>query len=94
MPRYVMRDGKLVDKATGLPMPKIYHGSIPRPYVIGDTKAYASPITGEIIDGRAARREDLKRNNCIDAGDMPTRQFVTKEKYANLTGLPLKGRDL
>jgi hypothetical protein len=93
MPRYVLRNGDLVDKATGEPM-KVHTAFIPRPYVMGDTKPYASPITGEIIDGRAARREDLKKHGCIEAGDMPRRQYVHKEKYAKLTGLPLKGRDI
>ena len=34
------------------------------PYVRGDLPAYKSPITGKPIEGRAARREDLARNNC------------------------------
>lgn len=34
------------------------------PYVAGDLEAYTSPIDGRVIDGRAARREDLKRNHC------------------------------
>jgi hypothetical protein len=41
------------------------------PDVMGDLPAYESPITGELIDGRRARREDLKRHNCrpYDAGE-------------------------
>lgn len=34
------------------------------PDVMGDLPAYASPIDGRLIDGRAQRREDLKRNGC------------------------------
>lgn len=38
---------------------------IPRgPLVIGDLPSYQSPIDGRWIDGRAARREDMARNNC------------------------------
>ena len=33
-------------------------------YVQSDLPEYDSPVTGEIIRGRKARREDLKRNNC------------------------------
>ncbi len=29
-----------------------------------DYEAYNCPITGNLIDGRAAHRENLKRNNC------------------------------
>lgn len=34
------------------------------PLVYGDLPSYQSPIDGRWIDGRAARREDLARNNC------------------------------
>lgn len=33
------------------------------PAVFGDLPAYESPVTGKIVDGRRARREDLKRTN-------------------------------
>jgi hypothetical protein len=40
--------------------------------VMGDLPAYESPIDGRVIDGRAARREDLKRNQCrpYEAGEL------------------------
>lgn len=31
------------------------------PLVIGDLPSYQSPVTGKWVDGRAQRREDLKR---------------------------------
>lgn len=34
------------------------------PYVQGDLPEYQSPITGQVIRGRRARRDDLKRHNC------------------------------
>ncbi len=34
------------------------------PIVIPDTPAYESPITGKLIEGRAARRDDLARHGC------------------------------
>lgn len=36
------------------------------PHVISDLPAYESPITGKWVHGRRARREDLKRNGCIE----------------------------
>lgn len=32
------------------------------PYIMSDIPEYISPITGRPVDGRAARREDLKRS--------------------------------
>lgn len=34
------------------------------PMVRGDLPAYTSPIDGRLIEGRRARMEDLRRNNC------------------------------
>jgi hypothetical protein len=35
------------------------------PMVFPDLPGYESPVTGQWVEGRAARREDLKRNKCI-----------------------------
>jgi hypothetical protein len=45
--------------------------SISAPYVRDDVKPYQSMIDGRMIEGKKAHREHLKRNNCIEAGDMP-----------------------
>lgn len=34
------------------------------PVVWGDLPGYESPVTGLWVEGRKARREDLKRHNC------------------------------
>lgn len=70
-----------------------YKGQITKPYVVSDVPAYSSPITGEIIEGRAARREDLKKNNCIEAGDLPRKNNgrVKSEKFARKHGLKWVG---
>lgn len=34
------------------------------PLVFGDLPSYQSPIDNHWVDGRVARREDLKRNGC------------------------------
>jgi len=36
------------------------------PMVRGDLPPYESPVTGTLIQGRAARREDLKRHDCVE----------------------------
>lgn len=41
------------------------------PYIRDDVKPYQSMITGEMIEGKKAHREHLKRHNCIEAADMP-----------------------
>jgi hypothetical protein len=46
-------------------------GSISVPYVRDDVKPYQSMIDGRMIEGKKAHREHLKRNNCIEAADMP-----------------------
>lgn len=39
--------------------------------IIEEIKPYQSMIDGSMITGRRDHREHLKRNNCIEAGDMP-----------------------
>lgn len=34
------------------------------PFLFGDYEAYESPVTGELIEGRHAHQEDLKRHGC------------------------------
>lgn len=46
-------------------------GAVALPYVREDYKPYQSMIDGRMIEGKKAHREHLKRNNCIEAGDMP-----------------------
>lgn len=58
-----------------------------------DIPEYRSPVTGDLIDGRVARREDLKRHDCIEV-DPPKSRAMRTERWANRTGLPLKGRDI
>ena len=71
--RYVYRNGQMVDR-DGMPM--IGHNEmahdetqIRSPMVMRDIPEYASPIDGRPITSRSHRREDLKRNNCVEAGD-------------------------
>ena len=93
MPTFVMRNGLLVDKHTGerMPLPADWKPVAPR--ILPDMEPFLSPVTGEVIGGRAQRRDDLKRHDCYDGRDIPRRKYVITEKYAKITGLPLKGRD-
>jgi len=74
MPKFVNRNGQWVDKATGEPMLTEEQRAAPvaLPMFIPDIPAYESPIDGRLITSRSERREDLKRNNCIDARDFPS----------------------
>lgn len=72
---FILRGGELVEKKTGsvLAVPK---GPLAAPMVLSDIPEYRSPVDGRPIGSRSARREDLKRNNCIEAGD--TAQSISK----------------
>ena len=60
--RYVYRDGDWRHPETGEPMdvPDV----VAVPYITPDIQAYKSVVSNKVIDGRAAQREDLKRNGC------------------------------
>ena len=77
MPTYVFdrERGIMVDKETRLPMLNQFEQSQPlqTPRVISDTPGYRSPVTGDWIEGRRARKYDLERHGCIDAGDLPSK---------------------
>jgi putative FmdB family regulatory protein len=35
------------------------------PFIAADTVGYTSPVDGRWVEGKAARREDLRRNGCV-----------------------------
>lgn len=69
--RYVWRDGGFKNVATGEPLltEEEKSGPISLPMITPTMPAYQSPIDGRWIETRNARREDMKRNNCVEAGD-------------------------
>lgn len=86
MTLYVWRDGiGFVDKKTGERM-VLEHGDISCPAVISDLPAYMSPLGTGMIDGRAARREDLKRNNCREVDPSEYRPKYLNENFARKHG--------
>lgn len=60
------------DRETGDWVEKVRHAAVDplAPMVMPDLPGYLSPCGTGWIEGRAARREDLKRNNCVEAGDI------------------------
>lgn len=86
---YVFRNGRFVEKKTGEPLADD-SGEIRLPFIARDLPAYRSPIDGRVIDGRAARREDLKRNNCVEVEPGMFKnapQGFRNEKFARKFGI-------
>lgn len=78
--RYVLRGEQWVSKATGKPM-KTAGDFVPTPQITRDIAPYMSMASKQMIDGRAAQREDLKRTGCrvVDPGEYkPT--YESKER--------------
>lgn len=69
MPVYVLRNGKMVDKETGKAM-NVGPWEPTVPMILQDIEPYQSPVTGDYIGGRRAKRYDLEANNCVDANDV------------------------
>ena len=90
MPKFVMRDGRLVDKDTGLPMLNQEERARPlqTPASYSDLPGYRSPIDGSWIEGRRARKYDMEKNNCVDANELSSGPRKLKNaKFAAKHGL-------
>jgi hypothetical protein len=89
---YIFRNGEFVEKKTGEAM-VLRKGPIAAPMVMRDTPEYRSPVDGRLIGSRSERREDLKRNNCIewDPALSPTRGKAEfkNARFAKKHNLPL-----
>ena len=72
----------MVDKATGLPMLNQFErATAPQaPRVVKDIEPYLSPVTGEYISGKRAKRADLDKHGCIDADELGTKPRKFKNK--------------
>ncbi|WP_420960131.1 hypothetical protein [Brucella sp. IR073] len=86
---YVWRKGGFVDKRTGEAMDLPYAGEICMPAVISDIPEYRSPVDGKPITSRSERREDLKRNNCVEYEPSlsPTKGKIKNKAFAARHGL-------
>lgn len=87
--RFVWRDGHFRDRVTGEPM-AVPAGPLAAPMITPTMPEYASPIDGRVISTRHERREDLKRNDCVEAGDpglSPTKGKIRNKAFAAKRGL-------
>lgn len=91
MPVFVRRNGQMVNKATGEPMLTEEQRNAPLalPTVISDIPEYASPIDGRMITSRSERRDDLKRNGCVEYEPSlsPTKGKIRNKAFAAKRGL-------
>lgn len=77
---YVLRDGKLVEKSEAQRAEAFHYWR--------DLPAYKSPLGDGVIEGRAARKEHLKRNNCREVDPSEFRPVYRNERFARKHGLP------
>ena len=83
MTKYVFdrETGRMVDKATRLPMNDPREDWTPTvPMLVHDIEPYLSPVSGEYIAGKRAKRDDLKKHDCVDADEVSSR---TPRKFKN-----------
>lgn len=59
------------------------------PIIVRDTAAYKSPLGDGVVEGRAARREHLKRNNCREVDPSEWKVEYRNPKFAAKVGKPL-----
>jgi hypothetical protein len=86
--KHIWRDGEWVDVSTLKRAPQV------GPMIIRDTPEYRSPIDGRLIDGRAARREDLKRSGCREVDPSEFTPVLRNERFAKKAGLQVGGDPL
>lgn len=67
---------------------------IAAPYIQGDYPAYYSQASGKVIEGRYARREDLKQTNCreVDPSEGPGGYLSSKFERKVKDGARARGR--
>ena len=81
---------QFVCKKTGEPMDKPYEGQIVCPIVQSDIPEYRSPIDGKLISSRSTRREDLKKNGCVEWEPINNRpRGIGNPRFAAKNGLKL-----
>ena len=89
---YVWRDGLgFVDRKTGARM-EVPEGELSAPAVVPDLPGYLSPLGTGLIEGRAARREDLKRGNCREVDPSEFKPAYRSERFAQKHGRPFEGQ--
>ena len=93
MTAYRWNGEQFVDKQTGAPMELPERGEIAMPAVFGDLPDYESPITGKVVSGRAARREEFKKHNVIEKDPLPKeKKYAHSKKWADRLGYEWTGK--
>lgn len=65
--------------------------ALPSPYVRGDLPSYVSPVSGKVIEGRAARREDLARTGCREVDPSEYKPVYRDYEFCQKRRLPYMG---
>lgn len=91
MATYKWTNGNWVDKSTGEPIHLPYEGQVVCPIVQSDIPEYRSPIDGKLISSRSTRREDLKKNGCVEWEPSLSKRSggLGNAKFAAKHGMPL-----
>jgi hypothetical protein len=86
---YVWRGNGFIEKFTGRKMIIPSREKLCAPSVIPDIPDYRSPVDGRLIGSRSERRDDLKRNNCVEfePSMSPTKGKFKNPKFAAKRGL-------
>ena len=87
--RYVFRAGAWRDPRTGAPMDLPAGDEACAPVVQSDIAEYRSPIDGRPITSRAQRREDLRRNGCVEADPPKERRGYRNRRFTEKRNLLL-----
>jgi hypothetical protein len=87
MPTYTWRNGRWRDRRTGAPMALPARDAVCVPRVQSDIAEYRSPIDGRPITSRSERREDLRRNGCVEVDPPKRPRGYRNRKFAVKRGL-------
>lgn len=91
--------GRFVDKRTGAFM-VTHHEGVCAPMVMRDIPEYRSPIDGRMITSRSARREDLRRNGCVEVDPpkkprgLKNREWAAKKGLSHMINEEIAGKRL
>lgn len=81
MAKYIWRDGDWREVVWTPPRKAV------APYVWSDLPAYKSPLGTGVVDGRKARREDLKRGGCREVDPSEFKPGYINENFTKPRGL-------
>ncbi len=84
--KYTWKDGKWLD-ADGNEM-EVTNTGVCMPQVRSDIPAYFSVVSGKMVDGARARRDDLARTGCVPKEPIAEKdRYCTNKKWAKKLGL-------